>query len=102
MGRGGDGYAMFAGAPRLIDSVAGKLSAAQVIEAIAAAGDIAPRVEGRIVPARLSRGPDRPARLTGPRELPAGTDPLQPAPAAACGACASAGSRSLRSRAEKT
>ena len=49
MGRGGDGYAMFAGAPRLIDSADGKLSAAQVIEAIAAVGDIAPRVEGRIV-----------------------------------------------------
>ena len=49
LGRGGDGYDMFAGAPRLIDAAAGKLMAAQVIEAIAAAGEIAPRVEGRIV-----------------------------------------------------
>lgn len=49
LGRGGDGYAMFAGAPRLIDAAAGKLTAAQVIDAIAAAGEIAPRVEGRIV-----------------------------------------------------
>ena len=49
LGRGGDGYDMFAGAPRLIDDAAGKLMAAQVIEAIAAAGRIAPRIEGRIV-----------------------------------------------------
>ena len=49
LGRGGDGYDMFAGAPRLIDTAAGKLMAAQVIEAIASAGEIAPRVEGRIV-----------------------------------------------------
>ena len=49
LGRGGDGYDMFAGAPRLIDAAAGKLMAAQVIEAIAAAGEVAPRVEGRIV-----------------------------------------------------
>ena len=49
LGRGGDGYDMFAGAPRLIDAAAGKLMAAQVIEAIAAAGEVAPQVEGRIV-----------------------------------------------------
>jgi len=49
LGRGGDGYDMFAGAPRLIDTAAGKLMAALVIEAIAAAGEIAPQVEGRIV-----------------------------------------------------
>ena len=49
LGRGGDGYDMFAGAPRLIDAAAGKLMAAQVIDAIAAAGEIAPRLEGRIV-----------------------------------------------------
>ena len=49
LGRGGDGYDVFAGAPRLIDSASGKLMATQVIEAIAAAGEIAPRVEGRIV-----------------------------------------------------
>ena len=49
LGRGGDGYHMFAGAPRLVDAAAGKLMAAQVIEAIAAIGEIAPQVEGRIV-----------------------------------------------------
>ena len=49
LGRGGDGYDMFAGAPRLIDAAAGKLMATQVIEAIAAAGEVAPKVEGRIV-----------------------------------------------------
>ena len=49
LGRGGDGYDMFAGAPRLIDAAAGKLMAAQVIDAIATAGEIAPRIEGRIV-----------------------------------------------------
>ena len=49
LGRGGDGYDMFAGAPRLIDAAAGKLMAAQVIDAIAAAGEVAPRVESRIV-----------------------------------------------------
>ena len=49
LGRGGDGYDMFADAPRLIDAAAGKLMAAQVIEAIASAGETAPRVEGRIV-----------------------------------------------------
>ena len=49
LGRGGDGYDMFVDAPRLIDATAGKIMAAQVIEAIAAAGEIAPRVEGRIV-----------------------------------------------------
>ena len=49
LGRGGDGYEMFAGAPRLIDAAAGKLVAAQVIDAIAAAGEIAPKIENRIV-----------------------------------------------------
>ena len=46
---GGDGYAMFATAPRIIDTNAGALAAAQVIDAITAAGEIAPRTEGRIV-----------------------------------------------------
>ena len=49
LGRGGDGYDMFVDAPRLIDAASGTLMAAQVIEAIAAAGKVAPRVEGRIV-----------------------------------------------------
>ena len=49
LGRGGDGYAMFAPAPRIIDKNAGALMTAQVIAAIEAAGEIAPRIEGRIV-----------------------------------------------------
>ena len=49
LGGGGGGYDMFAGAPRLIDAAAARLAVAQVIDAIAAAGEIAPRVEGRIV-----------------------------------------------------
>ena len=49
LGGGGDGYAMFARAPRMIDANAGVLGAAQVIDAITAAGEVAPRVEGRIV-----------------------------------------------------
>ena len=49
LGRGGDGYDVFAGAPRLIDATSGKLMATQVIDAIAAAGEVAPRTEGRIV-----------------------------------------------------
>ena len=49
LGRGGDGYDMLAEAPRLIDATAGKVTAALVIDAIAAAGKIAPQVEGRIV-----------------------------------------------------
>ena len=46
---GGDGYAMLADAPRIIDANAGALVATQVMDAITAAGEIAPRVEGRIV-----------------------------------------------------
>ena len=49
MGRGGDGYSMFVDSPRLVDSTSGKLLAAQVIEAIAAADEIRPQLEGRIV-----------------------------------------------------
>ena len=49
LGRGGDGYAMFASAPRIVDANAGALAVAQVIEAITAAGEIAPQAEGRIV-----------------------------------------------------
>lgn len=49
LARGGDGYAMLADAPRLVDARAGGLLAAQVMDAVAAAGEIAPRPEGRIV-----------------------------------------------------
>ena len=49
LGRGGDGYAMFAGARRIVDANAGTLAVAQAIDAIVAAGEVAPRAEGRIV-----------------------------------------------------
>lgn len=49
MARGGDGYAMFAEAPRVIDEMAGTLMAAQVMAHIDAAGEVAPEIEGRIV-----------------------------------------------------
>jgi len=48
MGKGGDGYAVFADKPRIIDANAGSLMARQVMEHIATAGTIAPAVEGRI------------------------------------------------------
>ncbi len=48
MGGGGDGYAMFVDAPRLIDENAGELMASQVIRYIEAAGAVAPAVEGRV------------------------------------------------------
>ncbi len=49
MARGGDGYTMFADAPRVIDEMAGTLMAAQVMDHIDAAGEVAPEIEGRIV-----------------------------------------------------
>ena len=49
MANGGDGYGMFAGATRIIEAVAAKLMAAQVIEYIEAAGTVSPTVEGRLV-----------------------------------------------------
>jgi 5'-nucleotidase/UDP-sugar diphosphatase len=48
LGKGGDGYAVFIDQPRIIDANAGSLMAGQVIDHIAAAGTIAPAVEGRI------------------------------------------------------
>jgi 2',3'-cyclic-nucleotide 2'-phosphodiesterase (5'-nucleotidase family) len=48
MGKGGDGYAVFADKPRIIDANAGSLMARQVMEYIASAGSVAPAVEGRI------------------------------------------------------
>lgn len=49
MGRGGDGYDMFADAPRVIDEMAGRLMAGQVMDYIANQGTVAPTVEGRLV-----------------------------------------------------
>jgi 2',3'-cyclic-nucleotide 2'-phosphodiesterase (5'-nucleotidase family) len=48
MGKGGDGYAVFIDKPRIIDTNAGALMARQVIDHIAAAGSVAPTVDGRI------------------------------------------------------
>lgn len=48
MGNGGDGYEVFVGKPRIVDANAAELMASQVIDYIAAAGTIAPTVEGRI------------------------------------------------------
>ena len=49
MGRGGDGYRAFVGAKNLIDASASQLMASQVIDHVAKAGTIAPKVEGRVV-----------------------------------------------------
>lgn len=51
MARGGDGYAVLAGAKRLIDPAAASLMASQVIDFVAAKGQIEPKAEGRIVKA---------------------------------------------------
>jgi len=48
MARGGDGYGVFRSAEVLIDAKSGTLMATQVINHIAAAGTIAPKIEGRI------------------------------------------------------
>ena len=48
MAGGGDGYAVFQDAPRVIDIADGRLMATQVIDHIAAAGTVAPQIEGRI------------------------------------------------------
>jgi 2',3'-cyclic-nucleotide 2'-phosphodiesterase (5'-nucleotidase family) len=47
--KGGDGYRVFVGAKSFIDASASQLMAVQVIEHVAKAGRIAPRVEGRVV-----------------------------------------------------
>lgn len=49
MARGGDGYAVFSDAPRVIDENAGTLMATHVIDFVEAAGSVSPAVEGRIV-----------------------------------------------------
>jgi 5'-nucleotidase / UDP-sugar diphosphatase len=51
LARGGDGYAVFERARNLIDPAAARLMASQVIEHVAAAGTVAPAVEGRIATA---------------------------------------------------
>jgi 2',3'-cyclic-nucleotide 2'-phosphodiesterase (5'-nucleotidase family) len=49
MARGGDGYRVFTEAKPLVDVSASQLMATQVIDHIAKAGKVAPKVEGRIV-----------------------------------------------------
>ena len=48
MARGGDGYKAFIGAKMLIDPAGGVLMASQVIDHVAAASTVEPKVEGRI------------------------------------------------------
>jgi len=49
MARGGDGYRVFTEVKPLIDVSASQLMASQVIDYVAKAGTVAPKVEGRIV-----------------------------------------------------
>jgi 2',3'-cyclic-nucleotide 2'-phosphodiesterase (5'-nucleotidase family) len=49
MARGGDGYRVFTEAKSLVDVSASQLMATQVIDYVAKAGKVAPKVEGRIV-----------------------------------------------------
>jgi 2',3'-cyclic-nucleotide 2'-phosphodiesterase (5'-nucleotidase family) len=49
MARGGDGYVALTQARNLVDAAAARLMASQVMDRIAAAGQIAPEVEDRIV-----------------------------------------------------
>ena len=48
LARGGDGYAVFQAGEMLIDPASGTLMAGQLIDHIAAAGTVAPVIEGRI------------------------------------------------------
>jgi len=45
---GGDGYVMFKSAKVLVDALAGKLLASDVMDYIAANRQVAPAIEGRI------------------------------------------------------
>jgi hypothetical protein len=49
MARGGDGYTAFGNGKELIDPIDAVLMASQVIDYIATAGTVSPKVEGRIV-----------------------------------------------------
>jgi 5'-nucleotidase/UDP-sugar diphosphatase len=49
MARGGDGYRAFTEGKQLVDVSASQLMAGQVIEYVAKAGKVAPKVEGRVV-----------------------------------------------------
>lgn len=48
LAKGGDGYAIFTEAETLIDAAAAKYMASMVMDFVAAAGEVAPKVEGRV------------------------------------------------------
>jgi 2',3'-cyclic-nucleotide 2'-phosphodiesterase (5'-nucleotidase family) len=48
MAKGGDGYAVFTEAKALIDGAAAKYMASMVMDFVAAAGEVAPKIEGRV------------------------------------------------------
>ncbi|GAB4358625.1 MAG: 5'-nucleotidase C-terminal domain-containing protein [Kiloniellaceae bacterium] len=48
MAKGGDGYAVFTEGKTLIDAAAAKYMATMVMDFVAAAGEVAPKVEGRV------------------------------------------------------
>jgi len=48
MAKGGDGYAVFKDAKVLIDGAAAKYMATMVMDFVAAAGEVAPKIEGRV------------------------------------------------------
>ena len=48
MAKGGDGYAVFTEARTLVDAAAAKYMASMVMDFVAAAGEVAPKIEGRV------------------------------------------------------
>ncbi|MPZ10129.1 MAG: bifunctional metallophosphatase/5'-nucleotidase [Kiloniellaceae bacterium] len=48
MAKGGDGYVIFTEAKTLVDAAAAKYMASMVMDFVAAAGEVAPKVEGRV------------------------------------------------------
>jgi 5'-nucleotidase / UDP-sugar diphosphatase len=48
MAKGGDGYAVFTEAKTLIDAAAAQYMATMVMDFVAAAGEVAPKIEGRV------------------------------------------------------
>ena len=48
LAKGGDGYMVFTEAKTLIDAAAAQYMATMVMDFVAAAGEVAPKVEGRV------------------------------------------------------
>jgi len=48
MAKGGDGYVVFTEAKTLLDAAAAKYMATMVMDFVAAAGEVAPKIEGRV------------------------------------------------------